>query len=65
MQQIISMILRRLMNKGINTGIRAATNRGKGTSGGGNQQGQPTRNAQLNKRGLRTASRMLRRMGKF
>jgi len=32
MDRILDMILRRLVNKGINSGIKAATNRGKGAN---------------------------------
>lgn len=65
MERVLSMILRRLVNKGVNAGIKAASNRGKGDVQETKDQRQMNRQGQQNARGLRQATRMVRRMGKF
>lgn len=65
MDRILNMILRRLVNKGINSGIKAATNRGKCANDQTREQRDLNRQGQQNARGLRNATRMLRRISKF
>ena len=68
MERILSMILRRLVSKGVNSGIKAASNLGNKNreqspeARQSNKQGQPGQQGQGQ---LRQASRMLRRLTKF
>ena len=68
MERILNMILRRLVSKGENSGIKAASNLGNKKPEQSpeerqlNKQGQP---GQQGKGQLRQASRMLRRLTKF
>ncbi len=65
MERILNMILRRLVNKGVNSGIKAASNLGN------KNREQSPEERQLNKQGqggtkqLRQATRMMRRFTKF
>ena len=63
MERIISMILRRLLNKGINSGIRAASNRGNRDQT--QQDSDLERQGKQTTRGLRQTSRLMRRFTKF
>jgi hypothetical protein len=65
MERIISMILRRLLNKGINTGIRAVSNRGNRNQDQTPAERQLARQGKESSRGLRQASRLARRFTKF
>ena len=65
MERIISMILRRLLNKGINTGIRAASNRGNRNREQTQQDSDLERQGKQTTRGLRQTSRLMRRFTKF
>lgn len=65
MERLISMILRRLMNKGINSGMKAMSNRGKKNPNESQESRQMNRQGQQNTKGLRQASRMLRRINKL
>ena len=65
MERLLSMIMRRLVNKGINTGIRAASNRGRKAQDDTPETREMNWQGQKNTRGLRQATRMLRRISKF
>ena len=65
MDRILNMILRRLVNKGINSGIRAVSNRGSKQDDDAGAQRQMNRQGQQNARKVRQATRMLRRINKF
>ncbi|MCF2872291.1 hypothetical protein L0664_14540 [Octadecabacter sp. G9-8] len=65
MERLLSMILRRLVNKGVNSGIKAATNRGGKTRDESPEARKMNRQGQQNGKGLRQATRMLRRISKF
>lgn len=68
MERILSMIVRRLMNKGINHGIRAASRRGQNRQddgGDGQQARRMNQQGQKNTKGLRQASRMMKRITKL
>lgn len=65
MERILNMILRRLVNKGVNSGLRAASQRmGKDPKDTANQR-QLDKQGQQSTRGLRQATRMMRRFTKF
>ncbi|MEN8841107.1 MAG: hypothetical protein ABF254_12140 [Octadecabacter sp.] len=65
MERILNMIIRRLVNKGVNFGIKAAANMGN------KNREQSPEDRQLNKQGqngtrhLRQATRMMRRFTKL
>ncbi|MDC1379998.1 hypothetical protein N8388_00245 [Octadecabacter sp.] len=59
------MILRRLVNKGVNSGIKAVFNRGGKNQDESREARQMNGQGQQNGEGLRNATRMLRRMSKF
>lgn len=65
MERLLSMILRRLVNKGVNSGIKAASNRGRKDQDESPEARQMNRQGQQNARGMRQATRMLRRISKF
>lgn len=65
MERILNMILRRLVNKGINSGMRAVSNRGKRDDQETETGRKLNQNGQQNTKNLRQATRMLRRMGRF
>ena len=65
MERVLSMILRRLVNKGFNAGFKAASNRGGKTDTGTSESRKTNGQGQQNGGGLRQASRMLRRLTKF
>ncbi|MBU2993619.1 hypothetical protein Q4555_12725 [Octadecabacter sp. 1_MG-2023] len=65
MERLLNMILRRLMNKGINSGMRAMSKRGQSDSDESQEARKMNRQGQQNTRGLRQATRMLRRISKF
>jgi hypothetical protein len=65
MERLLSMILRRLVNKGVNSGIKAVSNRGGKNQDESREACQMNRQGQQNVEGLRNATRMLRRMSKF
>ncbi len=65
MERIIGMILRRLLNKGISTGIRAASNRGNRNREQTQQDSDLERQGKQTSRGLRQTSRLMRRFTKF
>lgn len=65
MERLLSMILRRLVNKGVNSGIKAVSNRGGKNQDESREARQMNRQGKQNDEGLRNATRMLRRMSKF
>ena len=65
MERLLNMILRRLVNKGVNSGIKAVSNRGSKTKDESPEARQMNRQGQKNARGMRQATRMLRRISKF
>lgn len=65
MERVFNMILRTLINKGVNFGIKAASNRGRKTNDNTPESGQTSRQDQKGPGGLRQAGRVLRRMGRF
>lgn len=65
MERLLSMILRRLVNKGVNSGIKAVSNRGGKNQDESREARQMNRQGKQNYEGLRNATRMLRRMSKF
>lgn len=65
MERLLSMILRTLVNKGINFGIKSASNRGRSKDSQSGDERQMNQQGQQNAKGLRNATKMLRRFGKF
>ena len=67
MERILNMILRRLVNKGINSGMRAASRRGEDKLSPEERQARRKQQQQGKNsvRGVRQASRMMRRFTKF
>lgn len=65
MERLLNMILRRLMNKGINSGMKAMSKRGQNNSDKTPEQRKMNRQGQQGTRGLRNATRMLRRINKL
>ena len=65
MERLLRMIVRRLVNKGVNSGLRAASRRGQKNSDMTPEERRLQRQGQQNTRGLRQATRMLRRISKF
>lgn len=62
MERVLSMILRRLVNKGVNQGIKAASNRGKKQGEDTPEGRQMNKQDQQNAKGLRQATRLMRRI---
>ncbi|MBT5294180.1 MAG: hypothetical protein HOL32_00940 [Octadecabacter sp.] len=65
MERLLSMILRRLVNTGVTSGIKAVSNRGGKNQDESREARQMNRQGLQNGEGLRNATRMLRRMSKF
>jgi hypothetical protein len=65
MERLVSMILRRLVNKGVNSGIKAMSNRGGKENGDSREARELNRQGQKNARGMRQATRMMRRFTKL
>lgn len=65
MERILNMILRRLVNKGVNSGIKAVSNRGKRDGDDTPEQRQMNRQGQQKAKGFKQATRVLRRLNKF
>ena len=65
MERILNMILRRLVSKGINSGIKAASNRGNKNREHSPENRQSVQPGQNGKGQLRQASRLLRRLTRF
>ena len=65
MERLLSMTLRRLVNKGVNSGIKAVSNRGRKKQDESREARRMNRQGQKNGKGLRNATRILRRMRKF
>ena len=65
MERILSMILRRLISKGVNSGIRAMSKRGEGKGRTPQEDRQMAQQAQRSGKNLRQASKLLRRINKF
>jgi len=65
MERLLNMILRRLMNKGINSGIKAVSNRGKRGGDDTQEARAANRQAQKNIKNVRQSARIFRRFNKF
>lgn len=65
MERLLNMILRRLVNKGVNFGIKTVSNRGGKNCDESKESRQMAQQRQKNARGLRRTSKLLRRFGKF
>jgi hypothetical protein len=65
MERVLNMILRHLVNKGVNTGIKGASNRGRKRENETRETRELNRQGHQSSRGLRQATRMLRRISKF
>lgn len=65
MERLLNMILRRLVNKGVNSGIKAVSNRGAKQGDQSPEARKLNQQGQKNARSVRQASRMLRRISKF
>ncbi|WP_368183842.1 hypothetical protein [Aestuariibius sp. HNIBRBA575] len=65
MDRIISMILRRLMNRGINAGINHVANRGRNPEDMSNEDRNRAKQGRDGVKRTRQAMRIARRFGKF
>lgn len=65
MERILNMILRRLVNKGVNSGIKAASNLGNKNRGQSPEERQASTPGKNGSRQLREATRMMRRLTRF
>jgi len=65
MEQILKMILRRFVRKGVNSGIRAISNRSGNTGKQSPKDRELAQQGQKNSKGLRQTSRILRRFTRF
>ncbi len=65
MQQILNMILRRLFNKGVNHGFKAAGNRANRNSDGTTKPRQMNRSGKNHAKNFRVATRLLRKFTKL
>ena len=65
MDRILNMILRRLVNKGVNSGIRAIAKRGGNSGQQSPKDRELAKQGQQNSKGLRQTSRILRRLTRF
>ena len=65
MERLLSMILRRFVNKGVNRGIKAASNIGNKDREDSAASRQMNRQAQQSIKGVRQATRMMRRITKL
>lgn len=65
MERLLNMIIRRITNRGINMGIRAASRQiNKGEDGQGQKQ-SPNQKTPDSLRSMRSANRVLRRITRF
>ena len=65
MDRIIRMILRRLISKGVNSGIRAMSKRGEGEGRTSQEDRQMARQGKQASKTMRQTSKVLRRLNKF
>ena len=65
MERILNMILRRLVRKGVNSGIRAVSKRGGNSGQKSSKDRELAQQGQKNSKGLRQTSRILRRLTRF
>ncbi len=65
MDRILNMILRRLVNKGLNSGMKAMSKRGEGQGKQSQEDRALAQQGKQNSKNLRQASRLIRRINRF
>jgi len=65
MDRILRMIMRRLVNKGLNSGMRAMSNRGRNGEQATPEERQRAQQGRQTGRNMRQASKLLRRISRF
>jgi len=65
MERLLSLIMRRLVNMGINSGIKAVSNRGNKNRDQNPEDRQMNRQGPQGARGLRQTTKMMRRFTKL
>ncbi len=65
MERILNMILRRVVSKGVNSGIRAMSKRGEGDGKTSQQDREMAQQARQSGKNLRQVSKVMRRLNKF
>ena len=65
MDQIIKMVLRQLVRRGVNSGFRAMSRRGRGDAAQSQEDRQMQREANQSGRSMRQVSRIMRRFTRF
>ena len=65
MERILNMILRRLVNKGVNSGVRAIAKRGGNSGKQSSNNRELAQQGQKNSKNLRQTSRILSRLTRF